>query len=123
MARDGQLEETMRRILAEELANGIDDPRVGFVTISEVRLNRDRTVAEVFYTVLGDDEERATSLAGLKRARGYLRHVVGEHVRMRQVPELRFKYDESLDRSFRVDQILDQMKKKDGDSGSEDPST
>lgn len=110
MARDGHLEETMRRILAEELTNGIDDPRVGFVTISEVRLNRDRTIAEVFYTVLGDEEERATSLAGLKRARGYLRHVIGENVRMRQVPELRFKYDESLDRSFRVDQILDDIK-------------
>lgn len=117
MARDGHLEETMRRILAEELTNGIDDPRVGFVTISEVRLNRDKSIAEVFYTVLGDEEERATSLAGLKRARGYLRHVVGENVRMRQVPELRFKYDESLDRSFRVDQILDGIaedSKKDG---------
>jgi len=123
MARDGHLEETMRRILAEELANGIDDPRVGFVTISEVRLNRDRTIAEVYYTVLGEEEERATSLAGLKRARGYLRHVVGENVRMRQVPELRFKYDESLDRSFRVDQILDRMKKGEGDSGSEDPQS
>lgn len=109
MARDGHLEETLRRILAEELANGIDDPRVGFVTISEVRLNRDRTVAEVFYTVLGDDEERATCLAGLKRARGYLRHVIGENVRMRQLPELRFKYDESLDRSFRVEQALDRI--------------
>ena len=121
MARDGHLEETLRRILAEELANGIDDPRVGFVTISEVRLNRDRTIAEVFYTVLGDEEERETSLAGLKRARGYLRHVVGENVRMRQVPELRFKYDESLDRSFRVEEALERIERErepgDGDEG------
>ena len=121
MARDGHLEETLRRILAEELANGIDDPRVGFVTISEVRLNRDRTIAEVFYTVLGEEEERETSLAGLKRARGYLRHVVGENVRMRQVPELRFKYDESLDRSFRVEEALERIERErepgDGDEG------
>ena len=121
MARDGHLEETLRRILAEELAHGIDDPRVGFVTISEVRLNRDRTIAEVFYTVLGEEEERETSLAGLKRARGYLRHVVGENVRMRQVPELRFKYDESLDRSFRVEEALERIERErepgDGDEG------
>lgn len=124
MARDGHLEETMRRILAEEIATGIDDPRVGFVTISEVRLNRDRTIAEVYYTVLGDDEERATSLAGLKRARGYLRHVIGENVRMRQLPELRFKYDESLDRSFRVEQALERLgrEREEGDEGDDDPA-
>ena len=119
MARDGQLEETMRRVLAEALSNGIDDPRVGFVTISEVRLNRDRTIAEVFYTVLGDEDEREQSLAGLKRARGYLRHIVGEHVRMRQLPELRFKYDDSLDRSFRVEEALDRIQRVRDD---DDPS-
>ena len=91
--------------------NQVEDPRVGFVTVSEVRLNRDRTVAEVFYTVLGDEDDRAVSLAGLKRARGFLRQLIGDQTRMRQVPELRFKYDESLDRSFRVEEILDDIRK------------
>lgn len=109
MGRDGHLEETLRRILAETLTTGIDDPRVGFVTVSEVRLNRDRTVATVFYTVMGDDEDRQTSLAGLKSARGYLRQTIGERTRLRQVPELRFRYDESLDRSFRLEALLDDL--------------
>ncbi len=109
MGRDGHLEETLRRVLAATLAQEVDDPRVGFVTVSEVRLNRDRTVADVFYTVLGGDDERRASLVGLKRARGFLRQAIGENTRLRQVPELRFRYDESLDRSFRVEQILERI--------------
>ena len=118
MGRDGHLEETLRRIVAEAIMNQVEDPRVGFVTVSEVRLNRDRTVAEVFYTVLGDEDDRAVSLAGLKRARGFLRQLIGDQTRMRQVPELRFKYDESLDRSFRVEEILDDIRKGDDDAAS-----
>lgn len=109
MARDGHLEETLRRIIARALDEQVEDPRVGYVTVSEVRLNRDRTVAQVFYTVLGDEEERQTSLAGLKRCRGFLRQIVGDAVRMRVVPELRFTYDESLDRSFHIEETLDRI--------------
>jgi ribosome-binding factor A len=109
MGRDGHLEETLRRIIASALHLEVEDPRVGYVTVSEVRLNRDRTVAQVFYTVLGDEEERRTSLEGLKRCRGYLRQIIGDQVRMRSVPELRFTYDDSLDRSFRVEEALDRI--------------
>jgi ribosome-binding factor A len=112
MGRDGHLEETLRRILATALQFEVEDPRVGFVTVSEVRLNRDRTVARVFYTVLGDEEARRTSLEGLKRCRGYLRQIIGDQVRMRMVPELRFTYDESLDRSFRIEETLNQIEKE-----------
>ncbi len=109
MSHSGHLEETLRRILASALTTEVEDPRVGFVTISEVRLNRDRSVAQVFYTVMGDEEERARSLAGLKRARGFLRQIIGDHTRLRQIPELRFQYDDSLDRSFRLEKILDEV--------------
>jgi len=106
MGRDGHLEETLRRIIASALDLEVEDPRVGYVTVSEVRLNRDRTVAQVFYTVLGDEEVRRTSLEGLKRCRGFLRQIIGDQIRMRMVPELRFNYDDSLDRSFRVEETL-----------------
>lgn len=109
MGRDGHLEETLRRIIASALQTEVEDPRVGFVTVSEVRLNRDRTVAQVFYTVLGDDEERATSLEGLKHCRGFLRQIVGDQIRMRSVPQLRFSYDDSLDRSFAIEDTLDRI--------------
>ncbi len=111
MGRDGHLEETLRRIIASALQLEVEDPRVGFVTVSEVRLNRDRTVAQVYYTVLGEEEDRKTSLEGLKRCRGFLRQIVGDQVRMRMVPELRFVYDDSLDRSFRLEETFDKIAK------------
>ena len=124
MARDGHLEETLRRIIARALDEQVEDPRVGYVTVSEVRLNRDRTVAQVFYTVLGDEEERQKSLAGLKRCRGFLRQLVGDAVRMRVVPELRFTYDESLDRSFRIEEALDRIaaERPPSDPPADDPA-
>lgn len=124
MARDGHLEETLRRILAEAITTGLDDPRVGFVTVSEVRLNKDRTQAQVFYTVLGDEEARATSLRGLKNAKGHLRQIIGDQTRLRQVPDLRFRYDESLDRSFYIESLLDGIAKERpvSDEGPDDAS-
>jgi ribosome-binding factor A len=122
--RDGHLEETLRRLLAEALANEVQDPRVGFVTVSEVRLNKDNSVATVFYTVMGDDEAAARTLAGLKSSRGFLRQRIGDQVRLRVVPELRFRYDESLDRSFKVEEILENLDDvadpDPGGSGNED---
>lgn len=122
MGRDGHLEETLRRILAETLTTGIDDPRVGFVTVSEVRLNKDRTQAQVFYTVMGDEEARATSLRGLKHAKGHLRQIIGEQTRLRQVPDLRFHYDDSLDRSFRIESILEEIARERGSDATSDPA-
>ena len=123
MARDGHLEETLRRILAETLSTQVDDPRVGFVTVSEVRLNKDRSVAQVFYTVMGDEEEQRRSLQGLKRAKGFLRQVIGDQTRMRQVPDLRFRYDESLDRSFRIESILEDLAREREDTPSSEGGT
>ena len=111
----GHLEETFRRIIADALARDVQDPRVGFVTVSEVRLNRDRTMAEVYYTVMGDEEVRETTLAGLKSCRGFLKQKIGDQVRMRILPELRFRYDDSLDRSFRIEELLERVQ-RDGES-------
>lgn len=108
--KDGHLEETLRRILAEAISQEVSDPRVGMVTVSEVRLNKDNTVAEVFVTAMSDDpDERRKSLKGLRNAKGFLRGKIGDAVRLRVLPDLRFRYDESLDRSFRVERLLDEI--------------
>jgi ribosome-binding factor A len=107
--REGHLEETIRRRLADVVGREVRDPRVGFVTFSEVRLNRDNSVAWVFFTVMGDVEDRKRTLAGLRSCRSFLRQRLGESLRVRTIPELRFRYDDSLDRSFRVDRILEEL--------------
>ena len=99
----------IRKVLGELLAVEVKDPRVGFVTINGVELNRDQTVAEVFVSVLGGEKERADSLAGLKKARGFLQGRLSDLLRLRATPDLRFIYDESLDQGLGVETILDEL--------------
>lgn len=112
--REGHLEETIRRLLADTLSREVNDPRVGFVTISEVRLNRDNTVARVYFTVMGEEDDRKRTFAGLRSCASFLRQRLGDQLRLRTTPDLRFQYDDSLDRSFRVERILEDL-----DHGSE----
>lgn len=107
--REGHLEETLRRVLAQTVTTRLKDPHLGFVTIAEVRLNRDRSVAEVFVTVLGDTVQQRESLQALRRAERYLRQQIAEQLRLRVIPRLDFRYDDSLDRSFRIEQLLDEL--------------
>ncbi len=96
----------LQRVLADLLATEVKDPRVGFVTVSGVKLSRDQTVAQVFVSALGGEEARRDSMAGLKKARGFLQGRLGDVLRLRATPDLRFVYDDSLDRGLGVDTIL-----------------
>jgi ribosome-binding factor A len=108
--RDGHLEETLRRILAAALTTRAKDPRLNFVTVTEVRLNKDKSVADVFFTVTGEDAERRAAQWAMRRSEGFLRQQIQAQLRLRTIPQLRFRYDESLDRSFRLEQLLDELR-------------
>jgi phosphoesterase RecJ-like protein len=99
----------IRKVLADLVATEVKDPRVGFVSVGRVALNRDQTVAEVLVSVMGDDGERRESLAGLRQARGFLQRRLSDILRLRHTPDLRFKYDDSLDRGMSVDGILAEL--------------
>ncbi len=107
--REGHLEETLRRIIADSLIHKVKDPRIAFVTINEVRLNRDKTIAQVFYTVMGTEDERRKSLKGLKSCSSFLQSIIGDSLRLRNVPRLYFRYDDSLDRSFHLEEVLHEL--------------
>lgn len=96
------IQESLARLLVE----GLKDPRVGFVTVTEVRLTDDLRSAQVFVSVFGTDTERQTTLAGLRAACGYLRREVGHGLQLRVVPELSFILDDSLDRAQRLQTVL-----------------
>ncbi|HKI83432.1 MAG TPA: 30S ribosome-binding factor RbfA [Candidatus Krumholzibacteria bacterium] len=118
--REGHLEETLRRIIAEALSTRVKDPRIGFVTINEVRLNRDKTIARVFYTVMEEGEDRRKCQAGLKSSASFLRGIIGDSLRLRTIPRLIFLYDESLDRSFRLEEILEDLAPESGETPDDD---
>jgi ribosome-binding factor A len=98
--------EEIREEVAQILARGLKDPRIGFVTVTRVALTPDLRTAHVNVGVLGDQSARERTMAGLKQAAGYVRRELGRRIRMRHTPELLFHYDEGLDATDRVAALL-----------------
>lgn len=91
----------------------VRDPQKGFITITRVRLSPDLKVANVYYSVLGKEEARETSGQALKRASAFLKRELGNRLRLRYLPELRFFYDDSLEYSERIAHLLSLIHKND----------
>lgn len=104
--------EEFREVLAEEIPK-LKDPRVGFVTITGVRVTPDLRRAVVLYTVLGDDAARRATRAGLRSAAGHLRSVIGHEVRLKFLPDLEFQEDDVPERAERVEELLREIRKSD----------
>lgn len=96
------------------LVKGLKDPRIGFVTITGVKVTDDLHIATVFFTVVGTDEEKKATEQGLNSAKGFIRKELGKSLRMRYVPEVIFKYDASLDYGNRIDSLLRQIHTTEG---------
>jgi ribosome-binding factor A len=85
------------------------DPRLGMVTITDVEVTPDATRAKVYFTVLGGEEARDEAKQGLQSAAGWLRRELGQRLRLRNTPELVFRYDRSVERGERISAILDEL--------------
>ena len=97
----------MRREVADILQRRVRDPRVSaMVSVTDVQVTPDLSFARVFVSILGDPAEREATLEALGHAAGFVRHELGERLGLREVPEVRFVYDESLDRGARVEDLL-----------------
>ncbi len=105
--RTNKLNHSILKVLSDLLQIAVKDPRVGFVTLNQVKLNRDHSVAEVYWSVIGDAESRKICFAGLKKARGFLQGRLGRTLGMRHAPALRFMYDDSVERALEIGTLLD----------------
>jgi len=103
--RPSRVSEEFREILAEEILK-LKDPRVGFVTVTGVRVTPDLRLARVSYTSFGDERARRATAAALRSARGHLRKVIGRQVRMKVLPDLRFEEDETGATDDRIEELL-----------------
>jgi len=103
-----QLKVEVSRILLEELK----DPRLGFVTVMHADISADLQHAHVSVSCLGTEEERASTLAALTQARGFIRKLIGQRIRLRYTPELTFHLDRSLDAQFRIQETLNRLHKE-----------
>ena|ERR1700690_1688458 len=104
--RTEQIGEAIRESVAEIVAQGLKDPRIGFVTITRVEATPDLRQARVLFSVLGDQAQKDKTLAGLKQAAGYIRREVGRRIQLRYTPELTFQYDVGIDATDRVALLL-----------------
>jgi len=108
-SRTNRIGQLVMRELAQMIQHEVSDPRVGLVTVSHVDVTSDMKYAKVFVTRLnGVDSEQDIEecLAGLKRAAGFLRRNLAGRVELRNIPELRFHYDKSLEHGFQMDELI-----------------
>ena len=100
-----RVSEEFREVLAEEIQR-LKDPRIGFVTITGVKVTDDLHLATIYFTVIGNDEQKTDSAAGLNSAKGFIRREMGKTLKMRYVPDLIFRYDASVEYGNRIEGIL-----------------
>jgi ribosome-binding factor A len=103
----------IRVVVAEMLERRIKDPRLGFVTVTDVRVTGDTQNASVFYTVLGEDEDLVSTAAALESAKGIIRSEVGKQLGMRHVPSLEFIHDALPDTARHLDELLAKARESD----------
>mgnify|MGYP001150267427 FL=1 len=111
--RAGKVAERIQQIIARRLEKGLRDPRLGFVTITDVRVTGDLQHASVFYTVYGDEQEQSDTAAALKAATGMLRTEVGKQLGTRLTPSLEFIHDELPETAQHLNELLDEARRRD----------
>ena len=102
--------------IAKEMANIIrgelKDPRIGVMTsVLRVETTQDLKYCKVYISVLGNDEEKANAMKGLKNAAGFIRHLLAERINLRNTPEITFKLDDSLEYAIKMNKLIDEISK------------
>lgn len=105
--RARRIAEQIQRELSDIIRLELKDPRVGMVTITDVEVSHDHAHAKVFFTLLGDAQKIKETAAGLQHAAGFLRSELAHRIKLRTVPQLQFKYDESIERGVRLSRLID----------------
>ena len=110
MDRIKRINEMIKREIGAILLEEVRDPRLKFVTITDVQVSKDLQHAKVSYSFLGNDKQAIEE--ALENARGFVRRLVGQRVIMRYTPEIQFVYDKSIEYSDRIEQTLEEIKRR-----------
>jgi ribosome-binding factor A len=103
-----RVNQVIREVIGDAIATELDDPRIGFVTVTAVDTSPDLRSARVYVSVLGDEDERERSLAGLRASHGLLQSQIAREMRIKYTPTLSFHYDEGPERGVRLSRLLDE---------------
>ena len=107
-----KLQELIKQEVGKMLLTDIKDPRIGFVTVTEVEMTGDLREAKIFVSIMGNDEQIKSSWEGLQSALGFIRREIGKRIKIRFTPEISFELDKSLDYSEHIQKLLLKVKKE-----------
>ena len=110
MSRHERVEEAIRKEVSLIIHDELKDPRIGFVTVTRVELTKDLRNAQIFYSVLGKEEEHKKTKLALDSALGYIRSLVAQRINLRIACEIMFKEDHSTEYSVRIEEVLNEIK-------------
>ena len=102
-----RINEVLREVIGAAISTELNDPRIGFVTVTSVETSPDLRSAKVFVSVLGSEEEREATLEGLRSSHGVLQSQIAAETRMKRTPTLTFHYDSTVERGMRISRLLD----------------
>jgi ribosome-binding factor A len=106
-SRIRRVNEVLREVIGSAIASELEDPRIGFVTVTSVDTSPDLRAARVYVSVLGSESEREATLAGLRSSHGVIQAKIAREMRIKRTPSLSFHYDETPERGVRVSRLLD----------------
>jgi ribosome-binding factor A len=112
MNRTKKIEIDLLRETSFILNSKVKDPRVGFVTLTYVKLSPDYHYMDIYFTVLNKDENLKACMEGLNKCKGFIKKNLLERIKLRTTPEIKFIYDESLEKGLRITEILEKIKSK-----------
>jgi ribosome-binding factor A len=121
--RPDRVADQIRAEISALLARDVHDPGIGFLTITRVQVSPDLQLARVYYTTLGSESQRGATARALGRATPFLRHQIGQRLRLRRVPVLEFFFDKSIENQERVERLLQEIHEADAahDESNHDP--
>jgi ribosome-binding factor A len=106
-ARMRRINEMLREVVGAAIGTDLNDPRIGFVTVTSVETSPDLSAARVFVSVLGSNEEREATLKGLRSSHGVIQARIASETRMKRTPTLTFHYDDTVEKGMRISKLLD----------------
>jgi len=105
---EAALKDEVSRIIHDDLK----DPRLGFITVTRVKLTPDLRSARIYYSVLGDEKSKKSTKIGLKQAKGYIRKLIGQRLKLRFTPEIAFDMDDTSEYVQKIEDIIDKIHKE-----------
>jgi len=110
--RTSKVESLIKAEISEIISRKIKDPRIGFVTITSVKVSKDLHLAKVFVSIYGSDEDKKKTLEGLISASQFVHHELKKRLRIKIIPEIVFKIDPSIEYGIYIAKVIDELKKK-----------